>query len=99
MYKLLSSFTVISNVYITFTKHSLAQWILKLPGSFEIYWARQYLLHGCCGHSKHNCLQDQTNFRTWQIVLIVNTASVPRASDKSWSTFISLNELVGRSKC
>ena len=26
----------------TFTKYCLTQWILKLPGSFEIHWERQY---------------------------------------------------------
>ena len=25
--------------------HSAAQWISKLPGSFEIYWVRQYLVN------------------------------------------------------
>ena len=52
MYELLSSFTVISNVYrgligneTTFTKYCFAQWISKLPGSFEIHWVRQYLIN------------------------------------------------------
>ena len=50
MYKVLSSFTVISDVYrsfipnkTTFTKYCLTQWIWKLHGSFEIHPVRQYL--------------------------------------------------------
>ena len=49
-YKLLFSFTVISDVHksfipykTTFTKYCLTQWISKLLGSFEIHWIRQYL--------------------------------------------------------
>ena len=47
-----ANFTVISNVYMsfipnktTFTKNCLTQWISKLPGSFEIHWAKQYLVN------------------------------------------------------
>ena len=29
----------------TFTNYCLTQWIPKLPGSFEIYWVRQYLVN------------------------------------------------------
>ena len=51
-HKLLFSITVISDVYrsfiqnkTTFTKYCLTQWISKLPRSFEIHWARQYLVN------------------------------------------------------
>ena len=44
-YRLLLSFTIISDVYrsfikdkITFSKYCLTQWISKLPRSFEINW-------------------------------------------------------------
>ena len=48
-YKLLSSITVISDVYNSFIRNKatftycLTQWISKLSGSFEIHWVRQYL--------------------------------------------------------
>ena len=52
MYKLLLSFTVIPDVYksvipnnTTLTKYCLAQWISKLPRSFEIHWVIQYLVN------------------------------------------------------
>ena len=48
-YTLLLSVTVISNIYMSFirnkTTYCLAQWISKLPGSFEIHWVRQYLVN------------------------------------------------------
>ena len=51
-YKLLSSFTVISDAYrtfipnkTTFTKYCFTQWISKLPRSFEIHCVRQYLVN------------------------------------------------------
>ena len=28
---------------VKFTRHYLTQWILKPPGSYKIYWVRQYL--------------------------------------------------------
>ena len=55
MYKLLSRFTVISDVYrsfirnkTTFTKYCLTQWISKLPWSFEIHQERQYQVNFVC---------------------------------------------------
>ena len=81
-YKLLLSFTVISNVCVsfipnipTFTKYCPTQWISNLPWSFEIHWVFG-IFNGSGGHSKHICLQDQASFRrsrAWQIVLIFNT--------------------------
>ena len=51
-YKLLLSFTIISYVSRSFipnettlTTCCLAQWISKLPMSFEIHWLRQYLVN------------------------------------------------------
>ena len=51
-YKLLLSFTVISDVYrsfiqnkTTFTKYCLIQWMPKLLRSFDIHWRRQYLVN------------------------------------------------------
>ena len=52
MFKLILSFTVISDVYrsfipskTTFTKYSLTKLISKLLGSFEIHWVSLYLLN------------------------------------------------------
>ena len=50
MYDLVLNFRVIPYVYrsfnkTTFTMYCLAQWISKLPGSFEVHWARQYLVN------------------------------------------------------
>ena len=84
MYKLLLSFTVISDVYrsipnkIIFTEYCLIQWISKLPGSFEIHWVRQYRVNfmGLAGIVNKHFLQDRANFHrssAWQIVLIFNT--------------------------
>ena len=74
-YRLLLSFTVISDVYksfiphkTTFTKYCPTQWISKLwnplsktvPGKF----------HGSGGQSKPNCLKGRVNFhrsRAWQL--------------------------------
>ena len=51
-YKLLLSFTVISDVYMSFirdetpsTKYCLTQSISKLTGSFKIHWIREYLVN------------------------------------------------------
>ena len=51
-YKLLLSFTVISDDYRSFIsyktifiKYCLTQWISKLPGSFEVHRVRQYLVN------------------------------------------------------
>ena len=51
MFKLLSSFTVISDIYVssipnktTFVEYCLTQCISKLLGSFEIHWVRQHLV-------------------------------------------------------
>ena len=52
--------------------------VSNLPGSFEIYWFRQYQVNTKGRHSKHNCLQYRANFHrswAWQIILICNTAS------------------------
>ena len=52
MYKLVMSFTVISDVYMsfipnktTFIKYCLSHWVSKLLVSFEIQWVRQYLVN------------------------------------------------------
>ena len=51
-YKLLLLYAVISDAYKSFianktifTQYCLTLWISKLPGSFEIHWARQYLVN------------------------------------------------------
>ena len=65
-------FMVISDVYssfipikTTFTKYCFTA-VMLLPGSFEIYWVRQYLVnfYGSGMHSNCNCLQDLANFHT-----------------------------------
>ena len=52
MYKLLLSFTVISDVYrliiqnkTKYTKYCLTQWFSKIPSCFEIYWVKQNLVN------------------------------------------------------
>ena len=81
-YKLHLSFTVISDVCksfipnkITFAKYCLAQWISKLPGSFEIHYLYKAVpgkFYEFGGHGERNCLRYRANFhssRAWQIVL------------------------------
>ena len=42
-----------------FTKYCLTKWISKLPRSFEIYWARQYLVNFLSlAGTINKCLQD-----------------------------------------
>ena len=81
-YKLLLIFTVISDVYrsfTTFTRYCLIQWISKLWNPLRKTVPSKF--HRPRGHSKRNCLHDWTNFhrsRAWQIVLIFNTAMTKR---------------------
>ena len=63
----------------TFTKYWLTQWISKLPGCFEIYVVRQYLVNftGLVGLLNATVYKAEPIFTclwAWQIVLILNTA-------------------------
>ena len=78
IYKLLLSFSIISDVYrsfirnkTAFIKYCLTQWISKLPGRFEIHCVRQYLVN-CMGLAGIvNCFHRSW---AWQEVLNVCNA-------------------------
>ena len=83
-YKLLLSFTVISDVYRSFILYKLHILSTVLFSGFQSsreLWnplskAVPGKFHGSDGHSKCSCLQDRTNFhrsQAWQIALIFKT--------------------------
>ena len=104
-YKLLLSFKVTSDLYMSFIpnktavdKYSVTHWISKLPGSFEIQWVRQCLVKftGLAGRVNTPVYRTEPIFtglghgKLFESVLIVNTCYVQILRRKK--TFTSLRQ-------